>query len=217
MSGRVRRTIGWACCLAAFAVIGVVVGQKLLTDHHTAQAQATLRHELAQAPGPVRRPAPVSRRRLPVAHPAPAGHALAELRIPRFGATWSWIVVEGTTSADLAKGPGHYSATPLPGERGNVAIAAHRAGHGDPFIDFDRLRPGDRVELRQGDAWWRYRVTNQPQIVPVTADWVLDPLHGRRLTLTTCWPKWGSSKRMFVRAVLEKSGLSPGHRRTATD
>ena len=102
----------------------------------------------------------------------------------------------------LADGPGHYPGTPLPGQRGNVAFAAHRAGHGDPFIDFDELRPGDVIELRQGLTSWTYVVDTDPKIVLPSASWVLDPLRGRRLTLTTCWPKYGSSKRMYVRAHL---------------
>jgi sortase A len=135
------------------------------------------------------------------------GHALARLRVPRFGAAWSWVVVEGTTAESLAEGPGHYAGTPLPGARGNVAIAGHRAGHGDPFIDFDRLEPGDTLRLGQGRAWWVYRLVTRPRIVPPSASWVLDPLPGRRLTLTTCWPRYGSSQRMFVRAVLARYGV----------
>jgi sortase A len=112
------------------------------------------------------------------------------------------VTVEGTAAADLAEGPGHYASTPLPGARGNVAFAGHRAGHGDPFIDFDRLRPGDRVVLEQAGVRWVYRLDDRPVIVGVGASWVLDPLPGRRLTLTTCWPRYGSTQRMYVRGHL---------------
>jgi sortase A len=139
---------------------------------------------------------------IPVARPVPVGHALVDMRIPRFGASWSWTASEGISQAVLAGGPGHYPQTPLPGERGNVAFAGHRAGHGNPFIDFDRLQPGDEVELRQGHTTWTYVLDTAPKIVPASASWVLDPLPGRRLTLTTCWPKYGSAKRMYVRAHL---------------
>jgi sortase A len=125
------------------------------------------------------------------------------MRIPRFGTDWEWIVVEGVSDDDLVKGPGHYSGTPLPGARGNVAVAGHRAGHGDPFIDFDRLQSGDEVILSQGEARWVYVIDTEPRIVPTSATWVVESLPGKRLTLTTCWPKYGSSKRMYVRAHLE--------------
>lgn len=127
-----------------------------------------------------------------------SGEALTVMRIPRFGPAWRWAVSEGVGQDVLADGPGHYPRTALPGGRGNSAYAAHRAGHGDPFIAFERLRPGDLVHLSQGDATWTYRIEQRPRIVPTSAGWVLDPLPGHRLTLTTCWPRYGSEKRMYV-------------------
>ena len=38
-----------------------------------------------------------------------------------------------------AKGPGHYPATPLPGQLGNAAIAGHRTTYGAPFNRLDEL------------------------------------------------------------------------------
>lgn len=142
----------------------------------------------------------------PVATGVEEGKALAYIRIPRFGKQWVWTVVEGTSLEDLASGPGHFPSSPLPGAEGNVAIAAHRAGHGDPFIDFDTLEIGDEVTISQNGAAWTYRVTTEPEIVEPHEDWVLDVwAPGRTLTLTTCWPKYGSAKRMYVRAVLQAS------------
>lgn len=138
----------------------------------------------------------------PVARGTEMGKALATMRIPRFGKDWEWTAVEGVDEASLAKGPGHYPWTPLPGEQGNVAFAAHRAGHGDPFIDFDLLQVGDRIEIAQRDTKWVYEVTRAPEIIEPDEVWVVDPTPGRMLTLTTCWPKYGSEKRMFIRARL---------------
>ena len=140
----------------------------------------------------------------PIAGPADPGHALAYMRIPRFGSDWLWTMVEGVNLDDLAKGPGHYPSTPLMGAVGNFAVAAHRATHGDPFIDFDLLRVGDTVRLEQSGAWWEYTLTTAPRIIEPDAVWVRNPhrQHRRVLTLTTCWPKYGSAKRMFVRGVL---------------
>jgi len=140
----------------------------------------------------------------PVAAPAKGpGSALAYMQVPRFGKNWLWTVVEGTAEEDLAEGPGHYSGTALPGAIGNFAVAAHRAGHGDPFIDFDLLQIGDRITFRQSGAWWTYEIYRAPEIFEPTTSWMLrQPVHHRRLTLTTCWPKYGNEKRMFVRAEL---------------
>jgi sortase A len=190
--------------LALVVILGLVAGAVVLRlgydDWRTDRTQVGLQQELSlgTAPRPVvREDAPV-----PVASRAAYGRPFAELRIPRFGDDWEWAVVEGTGAPVLELGPGHYPGTPMPGEEGNAAIAAHRAGHGDPFIDFDLLRDGDRVEVTQGDTTWVYRIVEEPRVVAADAHHVLDPLPGRKLTLTTCWPRYGSSKRLVAVAEL---------------
>jgi sortase A len=200
-----RRAVGWVCLGTGLALLLGIVAWWHLQDTRTAQAQARLgtelRTELPARP-PAVRSAALRHAAPPVARGVPPGHALAVLTIPRFGADWRWVTVEGTTADDLAEGPGHYAGTPLPGARGNVAFAGHRAGHGDPFIDFDRLRPGDVVTFEQAGTRWVYTLDTSPVIVGTGATWVLDPLPGRHLTLTTCWPRYGSAQRMYVRGHL---------------
>ena len=190
--------------LALVVILGLVAAAVVMRlgydDWRTDRTQEGLQQELSLGTSPrpvVREDVPV-----PVASRAAYKKPFAELRIPRFGDDWEWAVVEGTDAPALELGPGHYPGTPMPGERGNAAIAAHRAGHGDPFIDFDELRDGDRVEVSQGDTTWVYRIVKEPWIVAADAHHVLDPLPGRKLTLTTCWPKYGSSKRLIAVAEL---------------
>lgn len=140
------------------------------------------------------------------------GNALVYLRIPRFGKNWIWVASEGTSLDMLNNGPGHFVNSALPGEKGNTAYAAHRAGYGDPFINFDLLVPGDKIVVAQNGAEWTYIVLFEPRIIEPTDGWVAkrtkrdESVWGRpRLTLTTCWPKYGSEKRMYVRAILEES------------
>src|SRR5919205_1034702 len=71
------------------------------------------------------------------------GDAIARITIPSIGV--SKYVVEGTDTASLRKGPGHYPSTPLPGRRGTVAIAGHRTTYGAPFRHVDELRHRDRI------------------------------------------------------------------------
>jgi sortase A len=185
---------------AGCAILAFLLLQPSVTSHQTARAQQRLAAEVPIGPAPS-----TSTRDgagAPVARPADTGDALATMRVPRFGDDWSWVAVEGTALEQLAQGPGHYRRTPLPGARGNVALAAHRAGHGSPFLEFDTLRVGDEVVLEQGGVRWTYRLRTAPRIVPVDATWVLRPSRNRMLTLTTCWPRYGSSKRMYVRAEL---------------
>jgi sortase A len=204
----VRRWVAAALIGAGCAILAFLLAQPLVTSHSTVQAQHRLAAEVPVGPAPAgstRGPASV-----PVARPVDTGEALAYLRVPRFGADWRWVAVEGTALDQLADGPGHYRRTPLPGARGNVALAAHRAGYGDPFLEFDTLLPGDEVVLEQAGVRWTYRLVTAPRIVPVDASWVLRPSTRRELTLTTCWPRYGSSKRMYVRAELARVDREQG-------
>ena len=53
----------------------------------------------------------------------PQGTVMAQIQIPKIDL--SQYVVSGTDEDDLAKGPGHYLGTAMPGQAGNVAIAGH--------------------------------------------------------------------------------------------
>ena len=54
-------------------------------------------------------------------------------------------LVQGIEERDLAKGIGHYPGTAMPGGLGNFAIAGHRAGNGEPFAEFEKLKAGDTL------------------------------------------------------------------------
>lgn len=142
----------------------------------------------------------------PTAAPVANDEALTIMRIPRFGNNWQWTALEGVSLDVLDSGPGHYPNTELPGEEGNSVFAAHRASHGDPFIDFDTFKVGDEIVLSQVGAEWTYTITEEPVIISPNAKWVLEDFaNGEWLTLTTCWPKYGSEKRMYVRAELSSA------------
>lgn len=186
--------------MLAMALVLLVVAFRSFTEPLAYTARPDVQAELyAQVPTALDPTSPP-----PLAAPAAGpGSALAYMTIPRFGHEWLWTVVEGTADEDLAKGPGHYDGTALPGGVGTFAVAGHRAGHGDPFIDFDQLQVGDKVTFRQSGAWWTYTIYRGPEIFEPGETWMLrQPAHHRRLTLTTCWPKYGNEKRLVVRADL---------------
>ncbi|NDL58178.1 class E sortase [Phytoactinopolyspora mesophila] len=145
------------------------------------------------------------------------GDAYGILRIERFGENWERIVVEGVEDEDLKNGPGRYPDNAHPGELGNFAIAAHRSGHGEPFAKFPELHEGDIIEIETAKGIYRYELDTAPNGHPdgnkigIRDSWVVDPVPGEprstepteaRLTLTTCWPRWGSSHRMYASGVL---------------
>jgi sortase A len=143
----------------------------------------------------------------------PGGDAMAIIDIPKLGV--SQVVVEGVDVADLRKGPGHYPATPLPGQQGNAAIAGHRTTYGAPFGDLDQLLTGDELVLRTVQGTFTYKVSKDPFAVSPDDGEVLnsvpDPASPNTsratLTLTTCNPKYSAAERLIVQADLV---LPPG-------
>ncbi len=123
------------------------------------------------------------------------GEGLTRLKIPKLGV--DVLVVEGTTPAALRAGAGHYPETPLPGERGTVAIAGHRTTYGAPFRRIDELERGDRIELRMPYGRFTYRVEDT-RIVPPTATWVTRRVGHDRLVLTACHPLYSAAQRIVV-------------------
>jgi sortase A len=154
---------------------------------------------LAKIPDPTRRLAFRARalkRRLE------PGDPMGRIVIPAISA--SDVFVQGTGASDLRKGPGHYPATPLPGEHGTVAIAGHRTTYGAPFRNVDKLDPGDRIELRMPYARFIYRV-ERTKIVPPTELSVTDRVDHDRLVLSACHPLYSAAQRIIVFARLESS------------
>jgi len=143
------------------------------------------------------------------------GGALTRLKIDRMGACAACkvdvIVVEGISGNALRAGAGHYENTALPGEQGNVAIAGHRTGFGEPFRHLDALRPGDLITLFTPIGTYTYQVVppfdghGNPWITHPLDTSVLEPTIDAELTLTTCDPPHTSKNRLIVRAKLIKS------------
>ncbi len=141
--------------------------------------------------------------------PAPAdGSVVAELQIPSIGV--DQYVVEGTTTDDLSKGPGHYTGTAAPGQAGNVAIAGHRTTHGAPFNRLGDLKKGDRIVLTttSGESL-TYIVSGIPVAVPPSDVSVLNYFGDNRITLTTCNPEFSSTQRLIAVGELQEPGTKP--------
>ena len=136
----------------------------------------------------------------PSSHPEiKDGDPVARLQIPAIGL--DKVVVSGVFSDDLKHGPGHYPATPLPGEVGNAGIAGHRTTYGSPFGDLDKLQPDDEIIVTTTAGRFRYVVVGTKIVQPSDAS-VLAPSNDVRLTLTTCDPRYSTAHRLIVTAVL---------------
>ena len=126
---------------------------------------------------------------------ADRGEAVARIRIPRIKA--SYVVVDGTDTASLRKGPGFYDDAPFPGAPGTVAVAGHRTTYLAPFRNIDRLRPGHRItiEMPYGDFVYEVQKT---RIVEPTEISVVRRVSYDRLVLSACHPRYSAAKRIVV-------------------
>ena len=128
--------------------------------------------------------------------PIPQEFKEALLEIPAINL--SKVVLKGTSPEVLAKGPGWYEESVIPGQ-GNTAIAGHLNTDGSPFRRIPQLKQGDSITLVFEGKSYEYQVE---RIFTVASnDWsVIGPCGYSALTLTTCVA--GDDKhRLVVRAV----------------
>ena len=177
---------------------------RLGTDLRRLEASGPTRleaHQLARIAGRRHRIAFLARS---LRRHAAEGTAVGRIRIPRLGA--SFVVVKGTSAADLRKGPGAYAQAPLPGAPGTAAIAGHRTTHLAPFRHIDALRQGDPIVIEMPYGTFTYRVQHT-RIVDAHALWILRRMPYDRLVLSACHPLFSASRRIVVFARL--TGVVP--------
>jgi sortase A len=128
------------------------------------------------------------------------GSLVGRIAIPRLDV--STIVLEGVDGTTLRRGAGHIPETALPGDHGNVGIAAHRDSF---FRALKDIRKNDIVRLETLKGTFRYKV-DWTRIVTPDETSVLGDTGDAELTLVTCYPFYyvGSApQRFIVRAVRE--------------
>lgn len=111
-------------------------------------------------------------------------------------------LLEGIRLTTLDNGPGHWPGTAMPGEVGNVVVAAHRTSHGGPFRNIDQLVSGDSVLFNTADGDIEYIVTGT-QIVNPDAIWIVDPTDTPTATLFACHPPGSVAQRIVVNLELK--------------
>ncbi|HWL36679.1 MAG TPA: class E sortase, partial [Frankiaceae bacterium] len=199
-----RRALSVLSIVLALAGVGMFA-YPFATDLWSAQIQSRLRTQFSN---PEYRQAYQNRQ-------IKEGEGLTRLVIPKIKV--DVLVVEGTTPAALKAGAGHYKNTPLPGEKGNVAIAGHRTTYGRPFNRMDELRTGDIVWLDTPFERFEYTVMptfngkpnggrNPVAVRPEDFGVVGKPSDPKAhwLTLTTCHPKGSAKQRLILRLELSK-------------
>ena len=132
------------------------------------------------------------------------GHAIGRIKIDRIGL--SIVVVQGTDTASLEKGPGHYRNTPIPGQPGTVAIAGHRTTYLAPFRHIDDIRDGDSVRIEMPYAAFTYTVEKHEVVDPGDVG-IIKPVGYDRLVLTACHPPYSAAQRYAIFAKLSRVDL----------
>ena len=95
------------------------------------------------------------------------------------------IVLAGGSGRTLAFGPGHLSASALPGTPGNAVIAGHRDTH---FRFLEDLKPGELLNVESSDRRRHvYKVVNI-EIVDSRKGSLLLDTEAAFLSLVTCYP-----------------------------
>jgi sortase A len=143
---------------------------------------------------------------------ADSSEAIGRLRAPGMDGL-DVVLIQGTDTASLQKGPGHFPETSFPGQGETVGIAGHRTTYGAPFRHIDSMERGDRIVLEMPYATVVYKV-QKTEIVDPTDVEVVSNVGYERLVLTSCHPVYSAAQRfvVFARGVRERLDRSARRR-----
>jgi sortase A len=150
------------------------------------------------------------------------GEGIGRIHIDRIGL--DIVVVEGTDTASLQKGPGHYTlaespelakqgdGSAFPGQHKTMGIAGHRTTYLAPFRRINEIRDGDEIALEMPYATFTYEVQKHEIVDPSEVSIVRNVGYDR-LVLTACHPLYSAAQRWAVFAKLSEISLfAPGQR-----
>jgi sortase A len=135
------------------------------------------------------------------------GKGIGRIRIPSIGL--DTVLVEGTATDTLQKGPGRYPETALPGQSETIGIAGHRTTYLAPFRHIDDLEGGDEIVLEMPYASFTYEVERTEVVEPSDVGIVRDT-GTERVVLTACHPLYSAAERIAVFADLADVSLFAG-------
>jgi sortase A len=140
-----------------------------------------------------------------LARHAALGSPVGSIHIPRIGA--DFVLVYGTGTGELEKGPGIYTQSTypeshFPGLGGTTAIAGHRTTFLEPFRHIAELRRGDRIVLDMPYAHFTYTVTGHRVVLPSDVAAAIGDVGYSRLVLSACTPLFSAAQRYLVFARL---------------
>ena len=144
------------------------------------------------------------------------GEGIGRILIPRIDL--DVVVVEGTDTASLQRGPGHYTladsgsladvgdGSAFPGQGETMGIAGHRTTYLAPFRRIDEVQPGDKIILRMPYGTFTYTVQTH-EIVDSDDVGIVENVGYDRLVLTACHPLYSAAQRYAQLAKLTDISL----------
>jgi sortase A len=127
------------------------------------------------------------------------GQGIGHIEIPAIGL--DTVVVEGTDTASLQKGPGHYPETAFPGQGRTIGIAGHRTTYLAPFRRINEIEKGEEIVLEMPYGTFTYVVEGDDVVDPYQVE-IVDDVGYERLVLTACHPLYSAAQRWAVFARL---------------
>lgn len=197
--GIARGLTALSLVLAWFLVYAFVLSS-FQQNHAQSSLYGVLRTQLAEGTAPTG---------APIAPGAP----VALLEIPAAGLE-PVVVVEGTSSAQLQAGPGHFGGSVLPGQHGVSVVAGRSVSFGAPFRKLTRLPLGSSVIVSTAQGRFVYAISGirrDGDPMPTA------PSDGAgRLTLVTASRSGildiSPGETVYVDAVLEQGAAPAGSR-----
>jgi sortase A len=135
---------------------------------------------------------------------AETGRAIGRVEIPSIDT--DMVLIQGTDSATLQKGPGHYPDTAFPGQGRTIGIAGHRTTYLAPFRRIDELDDGDVISVEMPYATFTYVVEGSSVVDPTDVQIVGD-IGRERVVLTACHPLYSAAQRIAVFGRLTEVSL----------
>jgi sortase A len=129
------------------------------------------------------------------------GQPIGRVKIDSIGL--DTVLMNGTDTATLQKGPGRYPQTPLPGYGETTGIAGHRTTYLSPFRKINEVEDGDEIRVELPYAAFTYEVEKHEIVSPSDVQ-IVDPVGYERVVLTACHPLYSAAQRYVLFGKLKR-------------
>jgi sortase A len=141
-----------------------------------------------------------------------SGEGIGRIDVPRLGVRM--VLVYGTDTEALKRGPGLDPRTFFPGQNRLVYVAGHRTTYSAPFSDIESLRNGDLIHVEMPYGTFTYTVTGS-RIVAGDNLSVLTSKRYEQIALQACHPRFFATHRWITYGRLTNVGPPRGDSNSA--